>query len=107
MGAGPGPCVRFVQAEWAGRRYEVIHVEHRFDGQALLDQKAVNVYRVPLTPSPLAKRGAQAMPRFGAYLAGMQARELGGDVYLCKIDDEWVRVSALFPSRRKSQLEGA
>jgi GAF domain-containing protein len=98
--AGTRPRGHITGGVWGGRDHDVLHLTHRVNPTKLpSDQRACEVYRVPLATDdgrPASGRGV-VRPRFGAYLAGMQARRLGGDVWLTVLDDEEVRVTLAIP----------
>ena len=95
------PNVRLARTEWGGRPYQVLQVRNetkRPPGAT----RAANAYRVPILDrqwrSPtLIDSKAIKLPRFGAYLAGNQARLLGGDVHLAMEAERVVRVTVMLP----------
>jgi GAF domain-containing protein len=95
--AGPGPSARVTEIMWGGRPHEMLHIVHRVDKQ-ISPERAIDVYRVPLSTSERTADGtARPRPRFGAYLAGMQARRLDGDVWLTVLSQHMVRISIAIP----------
>lgn len=102
------PTARLSQLHWGGRPHDVLHIEHRVALERMPEPRtAVDVYRVPLE----IERGrdgkpgsGRVLPRFGAYLAGLHARRLGGDAWLTLLDHSRVRVTVVVP---RAELRGA
>jgi hypothetical protein len=91
----------FSQDTWGGLQHDLLQITHRVDPKKLPSPSwAVNLYRVPLPVSdgPGKTPGGKVRPRFGAYLAGIQARRLGGDAWLTVIDPATVRITLTVPS---------
>jgi GAF domain-containing protein len=99
--AGVQPSAMFSQDTWGGLQHDLLQITHRVDPNKLPSPNwAVNLYRVPLPVSdgPGKTPGGKVRPRFGAYLAGIQARRLGGDAWLTVIDPSTVRITLTVPS---------
>jgi GAF domain-containing protein len=86
---------------WGGRRYDLLRV--RNEARQTIDPlRAVNLYRVPIVDrkkrtSPAAAERDVDLPRFGAYLAGNQARAIGGNVHLALESPRRVRLTVMVP----------
>jgi hypothetical protein len=95
------PSIEIAKTRWGGRSYDVLQVRNeasRPPGAA----RAANAYRVPILDrhwrsSTLIDGTPISLPRFGAYLAGNQARLLGGDVHLALEGPRFVRVTVMLP----------
>ena len=98
------PRIKLTSLTWAGRDYDVVEFRN-VSRSWMTPERAVNLYRVPMPrgigdESLLESNGDEPgtlIPTFGAYLAGAQARQLGGDVYLAVRDGKHVRITAVFP----------
>ena len=86
---------------WGGRRYDLLRV--RNEAKHTIDpSRAVNLYRVPIVDrkkrlSTAAEERDMDLPRFGAYLAGNQARAIGGNVHLALESPSRVRLTVMIP----------
>jgi hypothetical protein len=95
--------VRFelLRGQWGGQSQDVLVVKTR-SNKILKPGRAVNVYRCPLTTTAMWSNGEQDEAvdeaRFGAYLAGLHVRRIGGDVHLTYVDGPNVRVTVAIPS---------
>jgi hypothetical protein len=85
---------------WGGRSYDVVRI--RNESKRTIDAwRAVNLYRVPIVDRErrLPRSGGSEvdLPRFGAYLAGNQARAVGGNVHLVLEPADRVRLTVMIP----------
>jgi len=85
---------------WGGRRYDVLRV--RNEAKRRIDPvRAINLYRVPIVDRKRQRRSSGGeevdLPRFGAYLAGNQARAIGGNVHLALESPKRVRLTVMVP----------
>jgi hypothetical protein len=99
--ARAAPSLDMQLAHWGGRQYDVLQVRNEAK-EPPSPMRAANAYRVPIFDrawrSPtLADSEPVRVPRFGAYLAGNQARLLGGDVHLALEAADLVRVNVMLP----------
>lgn len=89
--------VKVTCAEWGGRVHDVVQIINQTE--LPVDRaRARNAYRVPVTSAGVDADGAPIeIPRFGAYLAGGQARAVAGDAHLCALSDHVARVVLMVP----------
>jgi hypothetical protein len=89
--------ITVTSAQWGGRLYDVVRVLNATE-EPIDVQRARNAYRVPVTSEETDADGNPVeTPRFGAYLAGGHARELGGDVHLSPMPEPGARVVLMIP----------
>jgi len=108
-GAGR-PIARLSQIHWGGRPHDILHIEHRVAQERVPEpHTAVDVYRVPLETArdrDGSPGSGRVLPRFGAYLAGLHARRLGGDAWLTPLDHTRVRVTVAVPRAELPETAG-
>lgn len=95
------PRVELKGALWGGRLYQVLSVANQTK-EDLDPDRAINFFRVPVIDQRKRSRspgdGRIEVPRFGAYLAGNQARSIGGNVHMILDEPNEVRVMVMVPS---------
>lgn len=104
----PPARVSATSGEWGGRSYQILRVLNHAT-IALAPERAVNLYRVPVfdTKRDEARPTEEVkVPRFGAYLAGNQARLLGGDVHLALRSPKRVSVTVMIPEAQLESRDG-
>jgi GAF domain len=102
------PEVRVSSALWGGRRYDIVRV--RNEAKERIDPaRAANLYQVPVVDHRPPSRGDGSdvkLPRFGAYLAGIEARTVGGNVHFALEEPEMVRIMVMIPAPAPGQDDG-
>lgn len=99
---GRTAVLELMTAVWGGQKQDVLIAASW--GSALKPERAINVYRCPLTVNSRSPRfkGSQ----LGAYLAGLQVRRVGGEVHLSYSDDGQARVVLSIPSPTQAWRRG-
>ncbi len=93
---------------FGGRMYDVLRVRNE-SKEAIDPRRAVNLYRVPIVDRERSSRrspeaDAIDLPRFGAYLAGNQARAVGGNVHLAVESRRRVRLTVMVPQPMEGEI---
>lgn len=104
--SGARPRLHLGNVMWGGRRHDVIQIFNTA-GTILDPTRAANLYRVPTEreaePDPAAAATPIGLiPQFGAYLSGLHARLLGGDVYLWLEGSRQVTVTVMIPRPKEA-----
>jgi GAF domain-containing protein len=94
---GDPPRLTIAHGEWGGQPQDVLIVTTT-PGEILMPEHAINVYRCPLNLRRPTPRADGEKAPLGAYLAGLQIRRVGGDVYLAYTDGRDARVTVAVPA---------
>jgi hypothetical protein len=96
------PRVWIRSGTWGGQRYDIVEILNRTK-EHVSTKRAANLYRVPTTRLERNRERTLTgeVPQFGAYLAGLHVRSVGGMVHMRK-DGAWhVTITLLIPHPAK------